>query len=407
MSGPWSDGRIHDEKKGDSLIYLDNAATSWPKPEAVYQAMDNFMRHTGASPGRSGHRLSIEAGRVVYEAREVLAQLFGLDDPLRVVFTKNATEALNLAICGLLRPGDQVITSSMEHNSVMRPLRFMEAQGVGLTVVECSSTGMLDPQDVERAITAGTRLIIVTHASNVAGTLLPVAEIGAIARRRNLLFCVDAAQTAGAYPIDMKAMHINLLAFTGHKSLFGPPGTGGLCIANGVDKFLEPIMRGGTGSASESEYHPGFLPDKYESGTPNTVGLAGLTAGVGFVLTQGIANIRLREEKITRLLIDGMQKIPRVTLYGCRDARERVAVVSFTIDGLSSSEVAMRLDEEYDIMCRPGLQCAPLAHKTLGTFPSGTVRLSPGYFTTEDNIHTALDAIEKIAAEVDQGGSNG
>jgi cysteine desulfurase / selenocysteine lyase len=386
-----------------SLIYFDNAATSWPKPEAVYQAMEKFMRHAGASPGRSGHRLSIEAGRVVYEAREILAQLFNLDDPLRVVFTKNATEALNLAICGVLRPGDQVITSSMEHNSVMRPLRFMDEQGVILKVVNCSSTGVLDPRDLETAITARTRLIILNHASNVVGTLLPVAEIGAIARRHKVLFCVDAAQTAGAYPIDTKAMNIDLLAFTGHKSLFGPPGTGGLCVAKGAEDVLEPIMRGGTGSASESEYHPRFLPDKYESGTPNTVGLAGLTAGVAFVLTQGVANIRLREEKLTRLLIDGMQKIPRVTLYGCRDVRQRVAVVSFTIGGLSSSEVAMQLDEDYDIMCRPGLQCAPLAHKTLGTFPSGTVRLSPGYFTTEDNIHTTLDAIARIADAGDQG----
>lgn len=383
------------------MIYCDNAATSWPKPEAVYQAIENFMRHTGASPGRSGHRLSIESGRVVCEAREILARLFNLDDPLRIIFTKNATEALNLAICGVLRSGDHVITSSMEHNSVMRPLRFMEEQGVSLTVVKCSSTGVLDPQDVEKAIKAQTRLIILNHASNVVGTLQAVDEIGAIAKRHNVLFCLDTAQTAGAYPIDMKAMNIDLLAFTGHKSLFGPQGTGGLCIAKGVEKFLEPIMRGGTGSASESEYHPVFLPDKYESGTPNTVGLAGLRAGVEFVLIQGIADIRSREERLTRLLIEGMEKIPHVTLFGCRDAREQVAVVSFIVAGLSSAEVAMQLDEDYDIMCRPGLQCAPLAHKTLGTFPSGTVRLSPGRFTTEGNIQTTLDAIAKIAAGVD------
>jgi selenocysteine lyase/cysteine desulfurase len=280
----------------------------------------------------------------------------------------------------------------------------MEEQGVSLTVVKCSSTGVLDPQDVEKVIRAHTRLIILNHASNVVGTLQSVDEIGAIARRHNLLFCLDTAQTAGAYPIDMKAMNIDLLAFTGHKSLFGPPGTGGLCIAKGVEDILEPIMRGGTGSSSESEYHPGFLPDKYENGTPNTVGLAGLNAGVDFVLTQGIANIRSREEKLTRLLIDSMQKIPHVTLYGCRDEREQAAVVSFNIAGLSSAEVAMQLDEDYDIMCRPGLQCAQRAHQTLGTFPFGTVRLGPGYFTTDDDISTILGAVAKIANTFNHGG---
>ena len=389
-----------------SLIYLDNAATSWPKPEAVYQAMENFMRHAGASPGRSGHRLSIDAGRVVYEAREILALLFNLDDPLRIIFTKNATEALNLAICGVLHPGDHVITSSMEHNSVMRPLRALEEEGVELTVVRCSAQGFLDPADLENAIKANTRLIILNHASNVVGTLLPVAEIGSIARRHNVLFCVDAAQTAGVYPIDMKAMDIDLLAFTGHKSLFGPPGTGGLCIGKGLEDILVPMIRGGTGSHSESEYQPNFLPDKYESGTPNTVGLAGLTAGVQFVFSQGIDNLRMSEEKLTRNLIEGIQAIPNVTLYGSGDVRKQVAVLSINIAGLSSSEVAMHLDEDYDIMCRPGLQCAPVAHKTLGTFPSGTVRLSPGHFSTEDNIKTTLDAIAKIAAGVDRGGSN-
>jgi Selenocysteine lyase len=197
----------------NNLIYLDNAATSWPKPETVFQAMENFMRHTGASPGRSGHRLSIESGRVVYEAREIIAQLFNLDDPLRIIFTKNATEALNLAICGVLRPGDHVITSSMEHNSVVRPLRFLEDQEVEVTTVNCSAEGFLDPQDLEKTIKSKTRLIILNHASNVVGTLLPVAEIGAIARRHNVIFCVDAAQTAGAFPIDIKVMHIDLLAF--------------------------------------------------------------------------------------------------------------------------------------------------------------------------------------------------
>ncbi|HAZ32004.1 MAG TPA: cysteine desulfurase [Dehalococcoidia bacterium] len=377
------------------MIYLDNAATSWPKPEAVYQAMDRFMRQVGTSPGRSGHRLSIEAGRVVYETRESLARLFNIDDPLRIIFTRNATEALNLAINGVLRPGDHAITSSMEHNSVMRPLRALEERGVELTVVSCSKEGFLDPQEVEKAVKRNTRLVVLNHASNVVGALLPVSEVGAIARRHGVLFCIDAAQSAGAYPLDVPSMKFDLLAFTGHKSLFGPQGTGGLFIRQGVE--LEPLMRGGTGSRSDSEHQPDFLPDKYESGTPNTVGLAGLGAGVQFVLSQGVDALREKEENLMYLLIEGLGAIPGVTLYGSGDAREQVAVLSFNIAGIASSEVAMRLEEEYDIMCRPGLQCAPIAHKTLGTFPGGTVRVSPGYFTTEDEIDIVLKAANNVA----------
>ena len=381
------------------MIYMDNAATSWPKPEVVYQAMDDFMRHSGANPGRSGHRLSIESGRVIFETREALAQLFNIDDPLRIVFTKNATESLNLAINGILRPGDHAITSSVEHNSVMRPLRALEEKGTELTVIGCSAEGFLDPQEIEKAIKPNTRLIVLNHASNVVGTLLPVAEAGAIARRNGVLFCLDAAQTAGAYPIDLQSMNIDLLAFTGHKSLFGPQGTGGLCIGKGIEDILEPWMCGGTGSRSESEYQPTFLPDKYESGTPNTVGLAGLGAGVQFVLSQRIANLRDRETGLMKLLIEGFKSIPGVILYGSGDVDKQVAVVSFNIAGSSASEVAMRLDEEYAVLCRPGLQCAPVAHQTIGTFPEGTVRLSPGYFNTEGEVEIAVKAIRQIAEE--------
>jgi cysteine desulfurase / selenocysteine lyase len=381
------------------MIYLDNAATSWPKPETVYKTMDYFMRHIGASPGRSGHRLSIESGRVVYETREALARLFNIDDPLRIIFTKNATESLNLAINGILHPGDHVITSSMEHNSVMRPLRALEKNGVELTTVGCSKEGILDTRELEKAIMSNTRLIVLTHASNVVGTTMPIAEVGVMARRHKVLFCVDVAQTAGAYPVDMKAMNIDLLAFTGHKSLFGPMGTGGLCIAKGVEEALEPIMRGGTGSRSESEHQPTFLPDKYESGTPNAVGLAGLRAGVEFVLSHRKDELRSREEKTVRLLIEGLSLIPNITLYGSRDASKQVAVIAFNVAGLTASEVAIKLDEENEIMCRPGLHCAPIAHKTIGTFPKGSVRLSPGYFTTDDEITKVLEAIDKIANE--------
>ncbi|OGO01316.1 MAG: cysteine desulfurase [Chloroflexi bacterium RBG_13_53_26] len=380
------------------MIYLDNAATSWPKPEAVYQAMDNFMRHTGANPGRSAHQLSIEAGRIIYETRESLSMLFGIGDPMRIVFTSNATEALNVVIRGLLHPGDHVITSSMEHNSVMRPLRHMEKLGVEVTVVKCSSEGFLNPHDVEQAVGPHTRLVILNHASNVVGTLLPVAEVGQITRRRGVLLMIDAAQTMGCYPVDVEEMHIDLLAFSGHKGLYGPQGTGGLYIRKGIESSIEPLKYGGTGSRSEHEYQPDFLPDKYESGTPNTVGLAGLGAGVRFVLEQGVNEIQKREQVLTRSIIDGLKAIPGVTIYGDSDPRKRVAVVSFNISGLIPSEVAMQLEEYHQIMCRPGLHCSPIAHKTLGTFPQGTIRLSPGYFTSDDDIEGTLEAVRRIIA---------
>jgi cysteine desulfurase/selenocysteine lyase len=396
----WHHGseKVDDLMKKSSVIYLDNAASSWPKPDETWQAMEHFMRNIGANPGRSGHRLSIEAGRILIETREALAELFGITDPLRIVFTRNATEALNLAICGILRPGDHCITSSMEHNSVMRPLRALERTGVEVTVVSCSPHGELDTRAIEKAIKKKTRLIVTAHASNVTGTLIPIAEVGAIARAHDIIFCIDAAQTAGTYPIDVKNMPIDLLAFTGHKALYGPQGTGGLYIREGLEADLEALTRGGTGSRSEFQEQPDFLPDKYESGTPNTVGVAGLGAGVRIILAQGIARIRAKEEGLTRMLIDGLESIPGTSVYGCRDAERQVAICSFNVAGLTPSEITMLLDEDYAIMSRPGLHCAPSAHQTIGTFPQGTVRLSAGYFTTEAEIAAALEAVAKIAA---------
>ncbi len=380
----------------NGIIYMDNAATSWPKPKETLAAMAEFAQNVGANPGRSGHRLSVDAGREVLNTREAVAQLFGIPNPLRVIFTKNATEGLNIAIRGLLKPGDHVIASGMEHNSVMRPLRDMEKQGVALSVVPCSPAGELDPDDVKRHIQKNTRAICLTHASNVTGTLMPISEIGRIARERGIIFCVDAAQTAGVVPIDVKVMSIDLLAFTGHKSLFGPQGTGGLYLVEGLEKDIEPIMTGGTGSRSESEEQPVFLPDRYESGTPNSIGLAGLGAGIRFIRSVGIEAIRDKERALTAMLLEGFHAMPEVTLYGCGDAARQTAVVSFTIPGMSTAEVAMILDEEFCIMSRPGLQCAPAAHRTIGTFPMGTVRLSLGYFLDEDNIRTALAAVDRI-----------
>lgn len=383
------------------MIYLDNAATSWPKPPGVLEAMARFMTEVGANPGRSGHRLSVEAGRIVYAAREAVAELFHAPDPLRVVFGMNATEGINLALRGLLRPGDHVVTSSMEHNSVMRPLRALEREGVEVTVVPCSPEGMLDPQAVLSALRPHTRLVVLNHASNVTGTILPVAEVGRALRGRpqgSPLLLVDAAQSGGAVPIDMQADGIDLLAFTGHKSLYGPTGTGGLIIGKRVPlEEFRPLIRGGTGSRSEREEQPDFLPDMCESGTPNAVGLAGLEAGVRWVLEQGVEALRAHEVELTQRLSDGLREIPGVTVYGPADARLRTAVVSFNIAGMEPSEVGMRLDEEYGIMCRVGLHCAPAAHRTIGTFPSGTVRFALGAFSTREEVDAALRAVARLA----------
>jgi cysteine desulfurase family protein len=391
--------------KETDVIYLDNAASSWPKPDETWQAMEHFMRSVGANPGRSGHRLSIEAGRFLIDTREALAELFVAEDPLRICFAKNATEALNLAICGILRPGDHCITSSMEHNSVMRPLRALEKEGVEVTAIACSPQGELDPLEIEKAIKKNTRLLVITHASNVVGTLMPIGEVGKIAGKHGVLFCIDAAQTAGACPIDVAEMRIDFIAFTGHKALCGPQGTGGLYIREGLEAGLEPLMRGGTGSRSEFQEQPDFMPDKYESGTPNTVGIAGLGAGARFCLAQGLARIRQKEQEMTQRLIDGLQSIPGVCVYGCGNAERQVAICSFNIRGLTPSEISMELDEEFGIMSRPGLHCAPVAHQTINTFPQGTVRLSPGYFTTEEEIALALEAVGRIAARSQKRGS--
>jgi len=385
------------------MIYFDNAATSWPKPPGVAEAMLHFLNDVGANPGRSGHRLSAEAGRIVYAAREAVAELVNAADPLRVVFGANGTEALNLALRGYLRPGDHVVTSSMEHNSVMRPLRALAAgEGDGvteLTVVACSLEGVLNPQDVEAALRPETALIVLNHASNVCGTLLPVREVGAIARRQGCLLLVDAAQTAGAWPIDLQADQIDLLAFTGHKSLCGPMGTGGLVIGERVDVGrLMPLKRGGTGSRSEWEEQPDFLPDRYESGTANAVGLAGLAAGVRWVLDQGVEAIHQAEMEMTQTLIDGLQDISRITVLGPLRTDRRTATVSFRILGLEASEVGLRLDDDYGILCRVGLHCAPAAHRTLGTFPEGTVRFGLSAMNTQDEVDAALQAMRAIAS---------
>jgi len=379
------------------MIYLDHAATSWPKPPEVIPPMADFLEQAGGNPGRSGHRLSVAAGRMVYEAREAVAGLLHAPDPLRVIFTLNATHAINLALRGLLEPGDRVVTTGMEHNAVMRPLRALEQRGVTVVVVPCAPDGSLNAADVGRALAPGTRLVVVNHASNVVGTLAPVAEVAALAHADGALLLVDAAQTAGVLPMDIEALGIDLLAFTGHKGLQGPPGTGGLVLGKRVDaSLLRPLLHGGTGSRSEFEAQPEFLPDKFESGTPNGVGIAGLGVGIQWVMARGVEAIRQHEIALTRRLIEGLGNIPGVQVYGPTDAAQRTAVVSFTVEGRRVSEIGLRLDEEHDVLCRVGLHCAPAAHKTLGTFPQGTVRLAPGASNTLAEIDAAVDAVAKV-----------
>jgi cysteine desulfurase/selenocysteine lyase len=365
------------------LIYFDNAATSWPKPAPVRAALNDYFGDGGGNPGRSGHRMSIAAARLVENAREALAAFFHVD-------------ALNLAMYGLLRRGDHVVTTSVEHNSVMRPLRHLETQGVAVTVVPCASDGTLKLGAVRQAIQPQTRLLVTTHASNVAGTLLPVAELAALAHERGVLYLVDAAQTAGAVPIDVRQIGMDLLAFTGHKALWGPTGTGGLYIREGLE--LTPLIRGGTGSDSAREIQPTFLPDAHESGTLNVAGIAGLAAGVRFVSDIGIEAVRAHEQNLTARFLAGAERIPRILLYGPRDPTLQCGLVSLNIAGAVPSEAGLLFDQSYGIMVRTGLHCAPSAHRSLGTFPMGTVRFSFGWFNTPAEVDTALQALREIAA---------
>jgi cysteine desulfurase/selenocysteine lyase len=377
-------------------MYLDNAATSFPKPETVYQTMDRFLREAGANPGRSAHRLAVAAAATVAQTRQLVARLFNAPTPDQVAFTLNTTDALNLALKGVLKPGDHVVTTSMEHNSVVRPLRKLEQNGVGVTFVPASLEGLVAAEDLAQAFTPSTRLLVMTHASNVTGTLQPVAEAGRICRERGALLLVDAAQTVGVFSIDVQAMRIDLLAFPGHKGLLGPPGTGGLVVGERV--HLETLREGGTGSHSESEWQPESMPDRLEVGTVNTVGLAGLGAALRFLEEIGLDRIRAHEQTLVQRLLCGLTAISGVTLYGPPAGAERASAISFNLEGWEPQDAAAVLDATFDIQCRPGLHCAPLAHRTLGTFPAGTIRLSPGYFNTEAEVEAVLEAIRQMTS---------
>jgi len=378
------------------IIYFDNAATSWPKPVSVYRKMDEFIRKWGANPGRAGHRMAVGAERIIEETRYQTAQIFGIKDHRRIIFTLNCTDSLNIGIKGLLRKGDHVITTYLEHNSVSRPLEGLVKKGI-ITVTRANHTeeGFIDLQELNKAFTSKTRLVVVVHGSNVIGSLQPIREIGKISKEKGAIFMVDAAQTAGVIPIDVERDNIDLLAFPGHKGLFGPPGTGGLYVASRVD--LEPWREGGSGVDSESEVQPEALPFKLEGGTINTVGVAGLGAGITFIEKEGIEKIGQHEMELTKYLLEKLSNIRKVRIYGPQDGERRIATVSFNIEGFSPAEVGAILDESFGIACRTGLHCAPHTHRKLGTFPEGTVRFSMGYFNTKEEVDFAIDSLNEIA----------
>lgn len=377
------------------MIYLDNAATTYPKPKTVYQSVMRAMTEYGANPGRGSHAMAIEGARVIYETRELMAQLFNLDDPMKVIFTFNATDGLNQAIKGVLNPGDHVITTTMEHNSVLRPIMELEKYGIENTIIQCAKDGTLKVEDIEASIKSNTRLIVTTHVSNLTGTIMPVEEIGQMCKRRNILYLVDGSQSAGVLDIDMKRFNINLLAVPGHKGLLGPQGTGALLINS--DVTIKQLKEGGTGSESSSMYQPNFYPDKLEAGTHNLPGIAGLNAGLKYILSKGTKSIYSHEKNLIEIFINELKKNAKIEIYGPEDIDLRCGVVPINILDIDSSEVAYRLDTEYNIAVRPGLHCAPLAHKTIGTEKIGAVRFGIGPFNKKPDIMAAVKALNEIS----------
>lgn len=380
------------------MIYLDNAATTFPKPEIVYKTMDTFYRTFGANPGRSGHKMAVVAEKEIEDTRSVAARLFGIRDANRFIFTFNATDAINMGIKGLLKPGDHVITTYLEHNAVSRALYNLESKNIiTVTKVKNSSEGFIDPDDIKNAIRPETRLVVMTHAPNVLGTIQPVREIGRMVRENDILFMVDAAQTAGVCEIDVITSCIDMLAFTGHKGPLGPTGTGGLYVGDRLT--LNPWREGGTGFEPASLTQPEELPFKLESGTPNLVGIAGLRAGIEYIQSRGIPAIRAHEQKLIGKLIHALEDDERFILYGSKDAARKVGILSINVKGFKPSEIGAILDQSFDIAVRPGLHCAPFAHQVIGTFPDGAVRISPGCFNTEEDISLFIDALDKITSE--------
>ena len=376
------------------MIYLDNAATSFPKPKQVIDAVAHYLNEIGGNPGRAAHAPAREAGRVIDRTRRSLAKLLGNVEPSRILCTPSTTVALNLAFKGLLQADDHVVTTSMEHNSVMRPLRGLQKLGISHSQIPCSPRGELDPADISPLIRPQTRLIALIHGSNVTGNLMPLSEVGRIAREHGILLLVDAAQTMGRIPIDPQESNIDLLAGPGHKGLLGPMGTGFLYVRPGLE--LEPLWEGGTGTYSESMEQPETWPERFESGTLNAPGLAGLAAGIAEVQKLGLEAIAAHEQSLIESLAAGLSQIPGIILYGSPDKSSCTGTLSFNVQELDCSEVAHILDTAYAIAVRSGLHCAPAAHRTINTFPHGTVRASVGPYNTQEDIHTLVHAVSEI-----------
>lgn len=383
-------------------VYLDNAATSWPKPTTVYDAVDQYQRHNGAPAGRSGYSQAMESQRIVQRARTLLSRLIGSPTPQQVVFTFNGTDALNLAIHGFLQPGDHVVTTVSEHNSVLRPLSQLErAKDISVTYVPCNSYGFVNIDELNSTITPETRLVALVHVSNVTGAIQPVAEICQHAHRQGAKVLVDGAQSVGHIPVNVMDLGVDLFAFSGHKGLLGPLGTGGLYLRAGIDACLNSLRQGGTGSVSEQQSQPDTLPDKYESGNHNVPGLAGLTSGLQHLLDSGIESFAKHSRDLTGQLLEGLANVSRVTIHGPDRNQDRTGVVSITINNLDSQDAAMILDTTYGIQIRAGLHCAPRMHQAMGTeITGGTVRFSPGPFTTADEIETTVQAVTELAQNV-------
>ena len=381
----------------DDTIYFDNAATSFPKPEVVYAALDDFARRVGGSGGRSSHRRSLEAANAIDEAREAMADLLGAHSAECVCFGSNATDGLNVAIYGLARPGSRIVTSVVEHNSVRRPVADLRARfGCHLEAVCANRLGQWNAADVIGALTEDTSMVVLSWASNVTGAIQNIRPVAEACQARGIPLVVDGAQVCGCYPVDFKSLGAAVLVFTGHKSLLGPQGTGGLVVDPSVAARIAPLKVGGSGSASHSESHPENLPDRFESGTLNCHGLSGLRAGVGFLLDQGLASIRAQEMQLWKRFRDGLSEIGHVHCYGPEDPDQSVSIVSVTVDGMQPTDVGFRLDMEYGILTRTGLHCAPGAHAAIGTLPTGTVRFAMGFATTPGEVDAALDALAHI-----------
>lgn len=378
------------------MIYLDNAATTMRKPKAVVQAVTEALCSIG-NPGRGVHDASLDASRIVFDTRVKLAELLGAEHPECIVFTMNSTESLNIAISGIFNPGDHVITTAMEHNSVLRPLYALEKQGVELTILPCDLSGRIDYADFEKAIRQNTRAIVCTHGSNLTGNLVDICRVGEIAQRNKLLFLVDASQTAGVFPIDVQKMKIDILCFTGHKSLLGPQGTGGLYVRPGVK--IRPLLVGGSGVQSYLKDHPSEMPTALEAGTLNAHGLAGLRAAVQYIQEMGMDVIRKKEQELMELFYRKISGIPGIVVYGDFSSMDRCPIVTLNIRDYDSSIVADALYNDYGIATRPGAHCAPLMHQALGTVQQGAVRFSFSHFNTKEEVEAAVNALQELAEE--------